>query len=87
MVHVVSPHDNALVITSKTKEFAVKKVLVDRGSSSEIMFLTTIRKLGWTREDLKKVDSPIFGLTKRTNLRILLSTSHGLGGRMDEHRD
>lgn len=39
---------------------------MDEGSSSDIMFLKTQEKTQRTREDLKKVDSPLLGLAKLT---------------------
>lgn len=61
---MVAPYNDDLVITAKIKGVEVKRILVDRGSLSDIMFLKMLEKLGRTSEDLKKVDSTLLRLAK-----------------------
>lgn len=44
MAHIVKPHNDALVITTKIMMFDVKQILVDGGNSSNILFLKTLKK-------------------------------------------
>ena len=55
------PHDNALVITCMTSGFLVKKVMVDRGSATEIMYPNLYKGLGLKPEDLSEYDTPLVG--------------------------
>lgn len=45
MTHVKTPRDNALVITTEVEGFKMKRILVDGGSLTNIMFLETFEKL------------------------------------------
>lgn len=64
LAHLGALRNDAHVITVKIKGSYVKQTLGDESSSLYILFLKTLEKLGWTRDDLKKVDSILFGFTK-----------------------
>ena len=53
--------DDPMVITIKLQSFAVKKVLVDQGSSMDILYWKTFQKLQISPEDLTPYDDPIYG--------------------------
>lgn len=42
MDQVITPHDDALVITTEINSYDVKRVMVDLGSSMNIIFLDTL---------------------------------------------
>ena len=44
------PHDDPLVVTLTIANFAVKRVLIDTGSSSDIMFASTFDQLEISRD-------------------------------------
>ena len=46
------PHDDPLVITHTIANFAVKQVLIDTGSSSDIMFASAFDQLGISKDRL-----------------------------------
>ena len=50
-----------MVIIVELQNFAVKKVLVDQGSSIDILYWKTFRKLQIPPEDLTPYDDPIYG--------------------------
>ncbi|XXG87665.1 hypothetical protein AAC387_Pa11g2296 [Persea americana] len=45
-------HNDPLVLTLKLKNFLVQRVLVDPGSSSEILYYDCFKKMGLKDEDL-----------------------------------
>ncbi|XP_048498252.1 uncharacterized protein LOC125496747 [Beta vulgaris subsp. vulgaris] len=61
--HVVYPHDDPLVVTLKISNCLVHRILVDGGSSANILYLSIFEKLmiGW--EYLKLVGYPVIGFT------------------------
>ncbi|XP_010667289.1 uncharacterized protein LOC104884349 [Beta vulgaris subsp. vulgaris] len=61
--HVVYPHDDPLVVTLKVSNCLVHRILVDGGSSANILYLSTFEKLMIGREYLKPVRYPVIGFT------------------------
>ena len=47
------PHDDPLVVTLTITNYAVKRVLIDTGSSSDILFATAFHQLGISGERLR----------------------------------
>jgi len=58
---IAQPHNNALVVTTRINGFIVKRVLVDQGSGTEVMYPDLFRGLGLKNEDLSKYDTPLVG--------------------------
>ncbi|XP_028107828.1 uncharacterized protein LOC114306744 [Camellia sinensis] len=61
LVGVTYPHTDPLVIELRVNRFTIKRVLIDQGSTSEIMYYKTFVKLGFTNSDLSLADYPLFG--------------------------
>lgn len=59
LMHVASPHEDALVITTKIVGFDVKRILVDSESSTDVLFLEAFLSMRKSREDINKVDFPL----------------------------
>ena len=57
----MQPHNDALVVTLRIKQYDVKRVLVNQGSSVEIMYLDLFKGLKMKPEDLACYDSPLIG--------------------------
>lgn len=57
-------HDDDLVIIAKIAGIAIKPVLVDKDSLSKILCLKTLEKERRMREDIKRVISYVFKLSK-----------------------
>ena len=61
----IQPHDDALVVTTRINGFIVKRVLIDQGSGTEVMYLDLYRGLGLKKDDLSKYDMPLMGFDGR----------------------
>ncbi|KAK3032618.1 hypothetical protein RJ639_036578 [Escallonia herrerae] len=57
------PHDDPLVITIKAGNFDVKRVLIDNGSSAEILFHDAFEKMNIPTDRLRKMDTPLYGFS------------------------
>ncbi len=60
------PHSDALVITLRIGEFDVKRILIDPGSSVEIMYESLFRGLGLGKKDLSRTEGPLSGFSRET---------------------
>jgi hypothetical protein len=60
---VEGPHDDDIVLSLNVKTHRVKKVLVDIGSSADILYLDAFKKIRYSVENLKKVQTPLIGFT------------------------
>lgn len=47
------------MIAAKVEGFDMKMIVVDGGSSTDIMFFNALEKLGNTKKDLEKIDFPL----------------------------
>lgn len=65
MEHVPTPHDDALFITTEINDFNVKRILVDSGSSTYVLFLDVLLVMGKTNKDLKRVHLLWIRFTRR----------------------
>lgn len=59
---VQHPHNDALVISLQIRECQVKRILVDQGSSCDIMYVRCYKELGLHQDDLKQSNGPMVGL-------------------------
>ncbi|KAK2999310.1 hypothetical protein RJ639_022829 [Escallonia herrerae] len=60
---IKTPHDDPLVIMIKAGNFDVKRVLVDNGSSTEVLFYDAFKKMNITTDRLRKMDTPLHGFS------------------------
>uniref|UniRef100_A0A2N9F8W7 Integrase catalytic domain-containing protein n=1 Tax=Fagus sylvatica TaxID=28930 RepID=A0A2N9F8W7_FAGSY len=60
------PYSDALVITLRIGEFDVKRILIDLGSSVEIMYESLFRGLGLGKKDLSRTEGPLSGFSGET---------------------
>ena len=58
-IRTIQPHDNALVITFRIGGYDVKRVMVDQGSATEIMYPDLYKRLNLKFEDLMPYSSPL----------------------------
>ena len=58
-IGTIQPHDDALVITLRIGGYDVKRVMVDQGSTVEIMYPDLYRGLNLKAEDLTPYSSPL----------------------------
>ncbi|KAK3003723.1 hypothetical protein RJ639_019794 [Escallonia herrerae] len=57
------PHDDALVITLRIDAFQVKRILIDTGSSVDILFEDAFLQMGILEDRVKLITSPLYGFT------------------------
>ena len=58
-IGTIQPHNDALVITLRIGGYDVKRVMVDQGSGTEIMYPDLYKGLNLTPEDLTPYSSPL----------------------------
>ena len=58
-IRTIQPHDDALVITLRIWGYDVRRVMVDQGSMTEIMYPDLYKGLGLRAEDLTPYSSPL----------------------------
>ncbi|XP_065011504.1 uncharacterized protein LOC135640723 [Musa acuminata AAA Group] len=56
-------HDDALVISARVANAQVKRIMVDTGSSADILYFGTFQKLALARENLSPMCSTLTGFT------------------------
>ncbi|KAK3013651.1 hypothetical protein RJ639_009518 [Escallonia herrerae] len=60
---IKTPHDDPLVIAIKAGNFDVKRVLIDNGSSTEILFFDAFKKMNIPTDHLRKMDTLLYGFS------------------------
>ena len=55
------PHDDAIVITLLIADYTTRRVLVDNGSSSNILYYPAFQQMKLGRDQLRLVNSPLVG--------------------------
>ena len=58
-IGTTQPHDNALLITLRIGDYDVKRVMVDGGSSAEVMYPDLYKGMNLKLEDLMPYSSPL----------------------------
>lgn len=60
----IEPHeDDPMVITIATTDYRVKRVLIDQGSSSDVLFWETFKRLGLDAEQIKLFNGSLVGFS------------------------
>jgi hypothetical protein len=57
------PHDDALIITMTIAGFITRRVLIDNGSSTDIIYLPAYQQMKIDKERLRPIDIPLVGFT------------------------
>lgn len=57
------PHNNALVILLRISRKLTKRILVDQGSSIEVLYYSTFKAIGFAKEDISPSLAPLVGFT------------------------
>lgn len=55
------PHDDAIVITLLIADYTTRRVLVDNGSSANILYYPALQQMRLGRDQLRPVNSPLVG--------------------------
>ena len=65
-IKTIQPHDDALVVTLRIGGYDVKRVLVDQGSTVEVIYLDLYKGLRLRLEDLTTYNSPLISFEGKT---------------------
>jgi hypothetical protein len=57
------PHDDALVVTITIADFITRRVLIDNGSSADIIYLPAYQQMKIDKEQMRPIDIPLVGFT------------------------
>ena len=55
------PHDDALVVSLRVGDYKMHRVLIDNGSSSDILYYLAFQQMRIDREQLVPINSPLVG--------------------------
>ena len=55
------PHDDALVVTIRAGDYNIHRVLVDNGSSADILYYPAFQQMGIEKEQLIPANAPLIG--------------------------
>ena len=55
------PHDDAIVITLLIADYTTRRVLVDNGSSADILYYPAFQQIWLGRDQLRPVNTPLVG--------------------------
>jgi len=64
------PHDDALVITLDVANFEVSRILIDTGSSVDLIFLSTLERMGISKADVVGSPSPLVAFTSESAMSL-----------------
>ncbi|KAG7568054.1 Retrotransposon gag domain [Arabidopsis thaliana x Arabidopsis arenosa] len=66
----VRPHDDALGITLDVANFEVTRCLIDTGSSVDLIFLSTLQRMGISKADIIGPPAPLVAFTSDTSMSL-----------------
>ena len=55
------PHNDAIIITLLIADYSIRRVLVDNGSSTDILYYPAFQQMNLGRDQLRPVHSPLVG--------------------------
>ena len=59
--HLHHPHDDALVVSIRVGDYNVHRMLVDNGSSADILYYPAFQQMGINRARLTPANAPLVG--------------------------
>ncbi|XP_028093100.1 uncharacterized protein LOC114293262 [Camellia sinensis] len=62
---IKTPHNDTLIVTFCVKDFDIKRILVDQGSSVEIMYYDAFKQMTLEDKDLAPITSPFIGFNSQ----------------------
>jgi hypothetical protein len=58
---IFHPHDDALVVTLEIAGYSTRRVLIDNGSSVDIIYLTAFQQMKIGKDQLRPIETPLVG--------------------------
>jgi hypothetical protein len=58
---VFHPHDDALVVTLEIAGYSIRRVLIDNGSSTDIIYLMAFQQMKIGKDQLRPIETPLVG--------------------------
>uniref|UniRef100_A0A2N9GFR2 Uncharacterized protein n=1 Tax=Fagus sylvatica TaxID=28930 RepID=A0A2N9GFR2_FAGSY len=58
---VFHPHDDALVVTMEIVGYSTRRVLIENGSSADIIYLTAFQQMKIGKDQLQPIETPLVG--------------------------
>ena len=74
------PHDDALVVSIRIEDYNMHKVLIDNGSSADILYYLAFQQMGISRERLVPTNAPLVGFRGTKVLPLGAVTLSVMGG-------
>uniref|UniRef100_A0A2N9GRH3 Integrase catalytic domain-containing protein n=1 Tax=Fagus sylvatica TaxID=28930 RepID=A0A2N9GRH3_FAGSY len=65
---VFHPHDDALVVTMEIAGYSTRRVLIDNGSSADIVYLTAFQQMKIDKDQLQPIETPLVGFARHQYL-------------------
>lgn len=62
-VRLQHPHDDPLVVMIMIIEFRTQRVLIDNGSSADILYLPVFKQMKILEDRLQPIETPLIGFT------------------------
>ena len=60
---VQTPHNDVVVVSSTIAKYDVKRILVDNGSSTNVLFYAVFSRMDLSKYPLREVSTPLIGFT------------------------
>ena len=60
---VQTPHNDAVVVSSTIAKYDVKRILVDNGSSTNVLFYVVFSRMDLSKYRLREISTPLIGFT------------------------
>uniref|UniRef100_A0A2N9J3I5 Integrase catalytic domain-containing protein n=1 Tax=Fagus sylvatica TaxID=28930 RepID=A0A2N9J3I5_FAGSY len=70
---VVHPHDDALVVILEIAGYSTRRVLIDNGSSADIIYLTAFQQMRIGKDQLRPIETPLPAPTQNKQRKGLSS--------------
>ena len=64
-IGTIQPYDDALLVTLRIRDYDMKRVMVDGGSTAEVMYPDLYKGLGLKPEDLMPYNSPLMSFDEK----------------------
>uniref|UniRef100_A0A2N9FQE6 Integrase catalytic domain-containing protein n=1 Tax=Fagus sylvatica TaxID=28930 RepID=A0A2N9FQE6_FAGSY len=79
---VFHPHDDALVVTMEIAGYSTRRVLIDNGSSADIIYLTAFQQMKIDKDQLQPIETPLVGFAGTSIYPLGMVTLQIIAGEM-----